>query len=360
MKEIYAHIISFDWQNAVLAYDLGMPGFAELDILNNGNTIKSVEATGNGRLYLENLPAATQIQLRLRYPGGEQELSFMTLPEPQGELINQFALISDPHISTKTENRKGRFFVESAGICEDVIKRCAELNIKYTLWPGDITNEGYPEEYAISAEVLKKLPQEPWLIPGNHDYGPELWQNTFGARRWERELPGIGKVIGIDTADKRLHEDDAAAIKRELDLNGRVTVMTHYQLFESPDINHVSAAAVTPSNIGDYADLMDEICNTPSLIYAGHQNIMSVVNIGKAVQINLPQPPQYPCGWVRVRCFENGTYYTFEPISSEVLRQWSRRAGDEAAEFYGERQWRSAYRRGRFPESCNFFLGKER
>ena len=115
MKEIYAHIISFDWQSAVFAYDLGMPGFAELDILNTGKTIKSVEATGNGRLYLEELPAETQICLRLRYPGGEQALSFTTLPAPQGELINQFALIADPHISIKQENRKGRFFVVEYG-----------------------------------------------------------------------------------------------------------------------------------------------------------------------------------------------------------------------------------------------------
>ena len=153
MKEIYAHIISFDWQSAVLAYDFDMPGFAELDIINTGKTIKSVEATGNGRLYLEELPAETQICLRLRYPGGEQALSFTTLPAPQGTLINHFALIADPHISVKQENRKGRFFVESAAIGEDVVKRCAELGIKYTLWPGDITNEGYPEEYAIAAKV---------------------------------------------------------------------------------------------------------------------------------------------------------------------------------------------------------------
>jgi hypothetical protein len=101
---------------------------------------------------------------------------------------------------------------------------------------------------------------------------------------------------------------------------------------------------------------MRKICATPSVIYAGHQNIMSVTYVDQAVQINLPQPPQYPCGWIRVRCFANGTYYTFEPISSEVLRQWSRRAGDAAAEFYEQRQWCSDYRRGRFPESCNFYL----
>ena len=357
MKEIYAHIISFDWQTALLAYDLGGPGFAEVEILPGGKIIKSEEATGNGRLRIEDLPPDSNIEVIFRHPEGEEKISFKTLPAPQGELLGEFALISDPHISTKKENRKGRFFVESAAIAEDVIARCEELGITCTLWPGDITNAGLPDEYALAAKVLARLPHPPRLLPGNHDHGPELWEQYFGPRRWEKNIPGIGKVIGIDTGNKRINEDDALAIQEELKQSGKVTIMTHYQLFASPDINHTSEAAVTPSNTADYAELLAEIANTPSLIYAGHQNIMSVTPVGKAIQINLPQPPQYPCGWVRVRCFANGCYYTFEPISSEVMRQWSRRAGDEAAEFYGERQWRAAYRRGRFPESCNFFIG---
>ena len=356
MNDIYAHIISFDFQSAVLAYDLGMPGFAEAVILNTAVSVKSEEATGNGRLYLDNLPSGTAIDVLFKHPNGERQLYFTTLPAPAGELLGQFALIADPHISTKKENRKGRFFVESAAITEDVIKRCTSLGISCTLFPGDVTNAGLPGEYELAAEVLKKLPEAPGLIPGNHDHAPELWLQYFGARRWEKQVPGIGKVIGIDTSDKLLHADDAEAIAKELERSGKVVIMTHYQLFESKDINHVPAASVIPSNLDEYSELIQKICATPSVIYAGHQNIMSVTRVGQAVQINLPQPPQYPCGWIRVRCFANGTYYTFEPISSEVLRQWSRRAGDEAAEFYKQPQWRSNYRRGRFPESCNFFL----
>ena len=358
MSELYAHIISFDWQSAVLAFDINQSGFAEIEIVNSGTVLKSVEAVGSGRFYLENLPPSTLIELVFRSPAGEKGLSFTTLPEPQGDMLCDFALIADPHISIKKENRKGRFFVESAALADDVINRCAELGIEYTIWPGDITNAGLEGEYKLAEKVLRNLPQKPWLIPGNHDHNPELWSKFFGERRWVRELPGFGKVIGIDTSDKILHPEDAAAIERELDAAGKVTVVSHYQLFESADINHVPAAAVLPDNIGEYAKLLEKLANTQSLIYAGHQNIMSVCKINKAVQINLPQPPQYPCGWIRVRAFTNGTYYTFEPIASEVLRQWSRRAGEEAADFYEQRQWRAAYRRGRFPESGNFFQEK--
>ena len=358
MSELYAHIISYDWQKAVLAFDIGQSGFAEIEILNSGTVMKSEEAVGSGRFYLEGLPASTCIEIEFRSPAGEKHLSFTTLPEPVGDMLCEFALIADPHISTKKENRKGRFFVESAALADDVINRCAELNIAHTIWAGDITNAGLEGEYILSEKVLRGLPQAPWLIPGNHDHNPELWSKYFGERRWVRDLPGFGKVIGIDTSDKILHPEDAAVIERELDNSGRVVIVSHYQLFESPDINHVPAASVLPNNIMDYAALLEKLADTPSLIYVGHQNIMSVTPVNKAVQINLPQPPQYPCGWIRVRCFANGIYYTFEPIASEVLRQWSRRAGEEAAVFYEQSQWQAAYRRGRFPESGNFFQEK--
>ncbi|MBE6367262.1 MAG: hypothetical protein E7052_05060 [Lentisphaerae bacterium] len=355
-EDEYAHIISFDWQNALFAYDLDKAGFIELEVVNTGEIIKSQEATGCGRLELENLPSDTLIKVVCRWNGGEKTLAFKTLPQAQGDLIGQFALIADPHISSKKENRKGRFFVESAALAEDVIKRCAELNITYTIWPGDITNAGLADEYVLCDKVLKNLPQKPYLVPGNHDHNPELWQQYFGVRSWVRSVPGIGKVIGIDTSSQRLLDEDVQIIKQELESAGRVVIVTHYQLFASPDINHVPPERVTPVNCAEHAELLQQISRTPSIIYAGHQNIMSVTRIGDAVQINLPQPSQYPCGWLHVRCFENGTYYTFEPITSEVMRQWSRRTGNAAAEFYNQRQWREEYRRGRFPESCNFFL----
>ncbi|MBQ9502083.1 MAG: metallophosphoesterase [Lentisphaeria bacterium] len=359
MTDIYAQIISFDWERALLAYDLNAPGFVEAEIRETGKTVKSVEACGTGRLVLENLPAGTFLHVTFRHPGGEKELVFTALPPPEGEMTGQFALIADPHISTKDENRKGRFFIESASLVRDALERCAGLGIACTLWPGDITNAGLPGEYALAAKVLKALPTPPLLVPGNHDHDPGAWKSTFGPRRGVYPLPGGGSVVAVDTSDQLLHEDDAKVLRDVLRRDGKVTVMTHYQFFPSSDITHVPPEKTMPLNIADHAALLEEICRTPSVVWAGHQNILSVTRAGRAVQINLPQIPQYSCGWLRVRRFSNGDYYTFEPVSSEVLRQWSRKAGEEAASFYGEPQWRGAYRCGKFPQSGNFFIGRE-
>ena len=359
MSGIYAEIVSFDWEQALLAYDLSGAGFVEAAVAETGVSVKSQEACGTGRLILRDLPSGTLIHVTLRHPGGEKKFSFTTLPAPRGEMTGQLALIADPHISTAKENRKGRFFIESASIVREIIERCRELGITCTLWPGDITNAGLPGEYALAREVLAALPRPPVLVPGNHDHGPELWEKTFGPRRGRYPLPGGGTLVAVDTSEQILEKEDARAIAEVLEQEGRVAVMTHYQFFPSADIPHVPPERTMPTNIGDYGALLEKIRQTPSVIWAGHQNILSVTRSGEAVQFNLPQPPQYPCGWIRVRRFSNGDYYTFEPIASEVLRQWSRKAGNEAASFYNEPQWRDAYRCGRFPQSGNFFLEKK-
>ena len=92
----------------------------------------------------------------------------------------------------------------------------------------------------------------------------------------------------------------------------------------------------------------------PALLYAGHQNVPTKAGMKSAVQLNLPQPVQFPCGYVLVRQYENGCYHTFRPIQSVVLNDHSRVASNMAADDYEEPQWRDEYRMGRDVTECNF------
>ena len=129
----------------------------------------------------------------------------------------------------------------------------------------------------------------------------------------------------------------------------KLIILTHYHLFEAPRINHTPCLGIR--NKEEHQDLLELIKEHPVMIYAGHQNICSCARFGKAVQLNLPQPPQFPCEWLLVRVFANGFYHQAIPIMSEVMRQWSRRTEDAAAAFYGERQWDSGYRLQTFDQS---------
>ena len=114
----YADIINVTENSALFGYELGSPGFAVLRM--DGREIKSVEACGTGRFQVSGLKPDTAYHAEL----SGVELDFTTLPAPEGEELWRFALISDPHISLKNENRKGRFFVESAPLTAETFAAC--------------------------------------------------------------------------------------------------------------------------------------------------------------------------------------------------------------------------------------------
>lgn len=360
---IFVRVLSCDWESACLSFATGGAGFVSAELSPGNITAASVEAADCGRLYFRDLESDTEYNGVFRCDKGEVKFAFRTLKRPAGKMLGHFAIISDPHISLKPENRKGRYFIESAFITADVIRQCRDLGCKYTLWPGDITNSGSVTEYELAAEVFKGCPAKPLVIPGNHDHmeNPEAeaaFLKHFGPRQWSVELPGIGTVVGLDTGNKTIDPQGAQLLANALEKNSRIIVITHFQLFPSPWINHAGGSqAHIVKNASEYSSLLDKLAGCDhAVVYSGHQNITTLTRLAKAAQLNLPQPVQYPCGFIYVRCFEDGFYHTFMPIASEVMNQWSRIASKEAARFYNEPQWDESYRCGSGVDQSNFFL----
>ena len=362
--KIYVRPVSFDWQNATIAYHVTVPGFVSVKLSPGDIRVKSEEVGGTGRFYFKNLKPSTTYNGILQSAAGECKFSFTTLPAPQGEMLGHFALISDPHISLKPENRKGRFFIESASIAEDVINLCRKLNCTTTIWPGDITNSGAVAEYELAASVLKKSPAKSLVIPGNHDHmersaSRAAFVKHFGNPEFTTILPGIGTLAALDTGRAAITPDGAAILEKAIKTPGRLIVVSHYQLFPAPWISHgkKGSKAHTIRNAKKHEALLKKLADRPgTVIYCGHQNVMARTVTGKTTQLNLPQPPQYPCGFIYVRCFKNGFYHTFVPISSEAMNQWSRLTGNAEAQYYKQLQWHELYRQGKDLTQSNFFL----
>lgn len=100
----YADIINVTENTALFSYELEKAGFAVLNI--DGVEFKSVEATGTGRFAVAGLEPGHSYHAEL----SGIPLDFTTLPAPEGEELGRFAIISEPHVSLKDENRKERFF----------------------------------------------------------------------------------------------------------------------------------------------------------------------------------------------------------------------------------------------------------
>jgi len=345
----YADIVSVTENQAVFSWQLDAPGFAELQL--DGRSFRSAEAAGVGRFTVDGLAPDTAYTAEL----SGVRLAFRTLPAPQSAELFRFAVIADPHVSAKAENRKGRLMVESAGLFADALKQAKASGAAFAVLPGDLTNAGTPEEYEIVAEILKNSSLEVWNIPGNHDkVGSGLWEQKIGARRWLKTFAGV-RFLGIDTAGAELTQEDARTIQDELTACGKTILFSHYQLFEAPRIRHKPLLGIR--NKEQYGTLLENLAATPSFIFAGHQNICSVFRKGACVQVNLAQIVQFPCCFQLVRVFAEGLAVHEIPIRSEVLRQWSRTAENLAAEFYAEPQWDSSYRLGNFEQSNFFWKG---
>jgi 3',5'-cyclic AMP phosphodiesterase CpdA len=97
----------------------------------------------------------------------------------------RFAIISDPHIALPQtiEHHTNRFhWVEvSIPAFEQAIDHLTQLDLDFLLLPGDLTQDGEPENHQWLQNKLKTLPFPVYVVPGNHDV-PTLFptEKTIG------------------------------------------------------------------------------------------------------------------------------------------------------------------------------------
>lgn len=351
-------LMSLDWEEALISYSLPGMSFVEVNRLGAKamTMAKSEEESSVGRIKLKGLEADSVYEVEVRWNKGVKRLTFRTLPEPKEALRLAWAVVGDTHISKKTENRKGRLFVESASILRDLVGEWNALRVAGVFVAGDITNYGERREYEAASDIFKELKCQLAIVPGDHDINNgkyELWNEVFGRESFMLQF-GEFVVVGLDTSSHYLGTNGRQRIEEVLKANTKAIILvSHLQLF--PDLYIRSSDKV----ICDYEEsrpLLDELTRRPVLAYIGHQNALARISAGKLTQINLPQPVQFPCGWVLARLYGNRLYHTYRPICSEVLDDYSRIASNAAAEYFQEPQWQQNYRLGSSISAVNFMM----
>ncbi len=85
----------------------------------------------------------------------------------------RFAIVSDPHVALPETigDYLSRFhlFEVSIPALEIVLKNLEQQDIDFLLLPGDLTQDGEPENHTWLAQRLAKLPFPVYVVPGNHD-----------------------------------------------------------------------------------------------------------------------------------------------------------------------------------------------
>lgn len=352
-------LMSLDWEEALISYSL--PGMSFIEVNRLGpkamTMAKSEEESSVGRIKLQGLEADSDYEVEVRWNKGVKRLTFRTLPEPKEALRLAWAVLGDTHISKNTENRKGRLFVESASILRDLVVAWNELGMAGVFIAGDITNYGERREYEAARDIFKELKCRLVVVPGDHDINNgkcELWNEIFGRESFMLQF-GEFVVVGLDTSAQYLGPNGRQRIEEALKAKAKaILLVSHLQLFPDRYIRFGKQKVIC-----DYEEnrpLLNELTRRPAVAYIGHQNALARMSVGELTQINLPQPVQFPCGWVLARLYGNRLYHTYRPICSEVLDDYSRIASNAAAEYFQEPQWQQNYRLGSSISAVNFMM----
>jgi 3',5'-cyclic-AMP phosphodiesterase len=109
------------------------------------------------------------------------------------------AHISDPHVGSP-------HFVPN--MLHRVIEEINELDPAAVICSGDLTTDGYRQEYQAWLSYAERIKAPLHTIPGNHDsrnVGYLHFEELVGTRNWSVEVEGI-RIVGVDSSEPDLNE----------------------------------------------------------------------------------------------------------------------------------------------------------
>ncbi|MFP4383931.1 MAG: metallophosphoesterase [Spirochaetia bacterium] len=276
-----------------------------------------------GRFMIRGLEPETTYRLDFS-ADGEPVFSgeFTTLSLPGGRPEYSFAVIADPHISLDRPDRRGRMYSESSRLLKEALRDAADRGMRAVLIPGDLTDRGTREQTDEVRNILRNYPGRIFSVPGDHDSGEagESGRNSeLSGTVPFSETFGNFQLLGLDTSRGSLDRSQVDLLKDTLSGTRRVIIIAHHNLIK----NHAVVDADAPvSNYRETGEIL-KASDCPWIIYCGHKNVPVKLTTPKGVQLNTPQLPHYPAGYLTVQVYPGGLLHQFVPIRSEILRRYS-------------------------------------
>jgi 3',5'-cyclic AMP phosphodiesterase CpdA len=178
------------------------------------------------------------------------------------------AHISDMHAGSQ-------YFVPN--LMDRAVIELNELKPNVVVATGDLTNQGYKQEYLLAKSYLDKIQCENLLvIPGNHDarnVGYIHFEELFGSRQATCHRDGIS-IIGVDSSEPDLdygtigrHRYEWIREQFAAPANFRVFLL-HHHLLPVPGTGRERNMVY---DAGDTLEVLQE-CNV-NLVLAGHKHV---------------------------------------------------------------------------------------
>ena len=285
----------------------------------------------------------TRVEAELRAMNEEE--AFLEPPElPPGR---RFAILTDVHVGS------GRDDLARAAV--------ADINAvepEFVVVPGDITEDGEPEQFRAARDILDGLACPYFVVLGNHDavqrstrepLGARFYEETFGAEPrdhivecgglqvalvdttdptpspfpdWDigRGRIGEGVAAGVDSG--ALRPGQAEALAARLDPSKPVLVVQHHELHPFPGFPPVRFALREE----DAQDELDALSGHRLVgIVAGHTHRSAVLGVGGngLPQLEVPSLKDWPFGYAVAGVTDEGVRIAFRQVSDKDA-VWSR------------------------------------
>ncbi len=177
------------------------------------------------------------------------------------------AHISDPHVGSP-------YFVPN--LMNRVIVELNELAPDAVVVSGDLTNEGYRQEYKNWVAYRDRITAPVFTVTGNHDarnVGYLHFEELIGPRHWATDVQGV-RIVGADSSEPDLNEGQIGRerydwIREQFDVPSDLKIFVlHHHLLPVPGTGRERS---TVTDAGDLLELL--IGAGVNIVLSGHKHV---------------------------------------------------------------------------------------
>jgi Icc protein len=177
------------------------------------------------------------------------------------------AHISDPHVGSP-------YFVPN--LMNRVMVELNELQPDLTICSGDLTNEGFRQEFKNWVAYAQRIHSPMYTVPGNHDarnVGYLHFEELIGERHWSVDVQGV-RVVGVDSSEPDINEGQVGRerypwIREQFAVDAELKVFVlHHHLLPIPGTGRER------STVMDAGDLLEVLITAGvNIVLSGHKHV---------------------------------------------------------------------------------------
>jgi 3',5'-cyclic-AMP phosphodiesterase len=199
------------------------------------------------------------------------------------------AHISDPHVGSP-------YFVPN--LVNRVISELNELRPDAVVVTGDLTSEGFRQEYKSWVAYADRIDAPIYTVPGNHDsrnVGYVHFEDLIGPRTWSVDVNGV-RIVGMDSSEPDQNEGKVGRghyewIRQQFSVPADLKVFAiHHHLLPIPGTGRER------STVMDAGDLLEVLLHAGAqVVLSGHKHVpwvwhlenMYIANAGTVASLRL-------------------------------------------------------------------------